>query len=100
MRTAMSSCFAFCEELVEGRWEPFVSMCREFETEPAYLEELRFFQDVAFVFHQGYERSVPTANVSPAPTMDLPHPIFRRIVLSLQRDDVIHRTRQRVTAPA
>jgi len=25
-----------CEELVEGRWEPFVSMCREFETAPAY----------------------------------------------------------------
>jgi hypothetical protein len=25
-----------CEELVDGRWEPFVSMCREFDTEPAY----------------------------------------------------------------
>jgi hypothetical protein len=25
-----------CEKLVESRWEPFVSMCREFEAVPAY----------------------------------------------------------------
>jgi hypothetical protein len=25
-----------CEELVEGRWEPFVSTCREFQAVVAY----------------------------------------------------------------
>jgi hypothetical protein len=25
-----------CEELVDGRWEPFISTCRDFKAEAAY----------------------------------------------------------------